>query len=233
MHDPDGPPVLPMRESAGGEFIPSAAPPKPVPVRPAGPRGPRRSRLTPTPIGEPKLRVPDIEEPEFLKRGRHLEQTGRTRRILLVTGSVVLLLALAAQVVSTFRNVLAAQFPDAKPALAGACTVLGCRIELPAQIDALAIETGELLTLDDSAFSFTTLLRNQSSLVQAWPHIELELTDTNDKPLLRRVFTPVDYLPKDTASGAGFAAHSEQPIKLYFRLDEIKPSGYHIAVFYP
>jgi hypothetical protein len=47
---------------------------------------------------------------------------------------------------------------------------------------------------------------------------------------VRRVFAPADYLPKGAA--AGFAAHGEQAVKLYFQLDQLKPSGYHIAVFY-
>ena len=72
-----------------------------------------------------------------------------------------------------------------------------------------------------------------SSLAQAWPHIELTLTDANDKPLVRRVFKPAEYLPRDAAPAKGFAGRSEQPVKLYFELNQIKASGYHIAVFYP
>ncbi len=149
-------------------------------------------------------------------------------------GAAVLALLLLAQGVSTFRNVLAARYPAARPALAGACAVIGCKIELPAQIDALAVETGELQALDaNGTFSFTTLLRNQGELVQAWPHLELDLTDANDKPLVRRVFTPADYLPPGSAPAKGFAARSEQPVKLYFQLNQIKASGYHLAIFYP
>ena len=34
-------------------------------------------------------------------------------------------------------------------------------------------------------------------------------------------------------SAKGFAGRSEQPIKLFFQLDGIKASGYHLAIFYP
>jgi predicted Zn finger-like uncharacterized protein len=196
----------------------------------------RRSRLTPTNIAAPKLRVPasaDADEPEFVKRSRKLEESGRTRRLLLIAGAVVLALLLVSQLLLSFRNVLAARYPAARPVLGAGCALLGCRIGLPAQIENLAIETGELTTLGVDTYSLTTLLRNQGSLVQAWPSIQLELTDAGDKPVLRRVFGPADYLPQGVSAAAGFAARSEQPVRLTFALAELKPSGYHIAVFYP
>lgn len=186
------------------------------------------------PIPAPPPPPPVEDEPEFVRSSRLREETGATRRRLMGVGAAVLALLLLAQSVSTFRNVLAARYPAARPALAGACAVIGCKIELPAQIDALAVETGELQALDaNGTFSFTTLLRNQGELVQAWPHLELDLTDANDKPLVRRVFTPADYLPPGSAPAKGFAARSEQPVKLYFQLNQIKASGYHLAIFYP
>jgi predicted Zn finger-like uncharacterized protein len=225
-------PAPPLRAPLGSDFpyTPAAS----IPPR-AGPRTKpgRRSKLTPTKIAPPKLRIPETDEPEFVKRSREQEQTGKTRRILMAAGAAVLLLALAAQAVVSFRNVWAARFPAAKPALATACALLGCRVQLPTQIDNLAIETGELQTLGANAYSLTTQLRNNGDLVQAWPNIELALTDANDKPLLRRVFTPAEYLAPGARPGTGFAPRAEQPIKLYFELDQLKPSGYHIAIFYP
>lgn len=233
-HDDGMPPALPLRASAGAEFpeTASATAPKSARAKATEART-RRSRLTPTRIEAPKLRVPETDEPEFVKRSRKQEQSGRTRRILMGVGAAVLLLALAAQVVLNFRNVLAARYPGARPALGAACALLGCRVELPTQIDNLAIENGELSTLGPDTYSLNTLLRNQGSLVQAWPSIELELTDANDKPVLRRVFTPAEYLPQGTSAAAGFGARSEQPIKLHFALAELKPSSYHIFIFYP
>jgi hypothetical protein len=111
--------------------------------------------------------------------------------------------------------------------------VFGCRVELPARIDNLTIEQGELTALGGNAYSLATLLHNQGNLAQAWPSIELTLNDANDKPLLRRVFVPAEYLAQGVTPAAGFAARAEQPVKLYFQLDQLKPSGYRIAVFYP
>jgi predicted Zn finger-like uncharacterized protein len=175
----------------------------------------------------------DTDEPGFVKRDRRRQKFGKATTIAMSLGSLLLVGALAAQGLTTFRNQIAAAMPPLKPALLAACTALGCKIELPAQIDDLSIEQGELQTLSDTAFSFTTLLRNQGATAQAWPHIELVLDDANDKRILRRVFTPRDYLGADAPVDKGFAPHTEQSVKLYFELKELKASGYHIAVFYP
>ncbi|MRW85146.1 DUF3426 domain-containing protein [Pseudoduganella sp. FT26W] len=173
------------------------------------------------------------DEPGFVKRDRQRQKYGKAATIAMSLGSVLLVAALLGQAVTTFRNALAAAMPPLKPALTAACTALGCKIELPTQIDDLMIEQGELQTLSDTAFSFTTLLRNQSATAQSWPSIELTLDDANDKRILRRVFTPRDYLSADIALDKGFAPHTEQAVKLYFELHDLKASGYHIAVFYP
>ncbi len=173
------------------------------------------------------------EEPGFVKRDRQRRKVGKAATIIMSLGSVLLVAALFGQAITTFRNTLAAAMPPLKPALTAACNALGCKIELPTQIDDLTIEQGELQTLSDTAFSFTTLLRNQSKTAQAWPSIELTLDDANDKRILRRVFSPRDYLSADVAQDKGFAPHTEQAVKLYFELHDLKASGYHIAVFYP
>lgn len=173
------------------------------------------------------------EEPGFVKRDRQRQKFGKAATIFMSLGSVLLVAALLAQAVTTFRNSIAATVPALKPALTAACQTLGCKIELPTQIDDLTIEQGELQTLSETTFSFTTLLRNQSNTAQAWPSIELVLDDDKDKPVLRRVFTPRDYLQADAATEHGFAPHTEQAVKLYFELHDLKASGYHIAVFYP
>ena len=234
-------PLLLMRASAS----PAPAPPfMPKPAVDAA-RSARRNaatKTTPAPhaaapgalLAEPApLPQPGPHEPEFVKIGRRKAQTGRRRRLVLGAGSALLLLALAVQGIVTFRNVLAARHPQTRAPLALACAVIGCKVELPARIDALSVETGELQSLGANTFSFTTSLRNQASLVQAWPYLELALTDANDKPLVRRVFTPTDYLPQGVAPAKGIAPRSEQAVRLTFELNQVKASGYHIAIFYP
>ncbi|MGK5078033.1 DUF3426 domain-containing protein [Janthinobacterium sp. HLX7-2] len=173
------------------------------------------------------------DEPTFVTQGRHREQSGKALRVAMAIGSVTLLILLFVQVMTTFRNPLAAQFPQWKPSLVALCKLSGCQVDLPAQIEALSIEQGELQTLKEQTFSYVSLLRNQSRSVQAWPSIELILNDANDKPVLRRVIAPRDYLPASIDVSKGLAPRSEQTIKVYFALDQLTASGYHIAIFYP
>lgn len=177
--------------------------------------------------------LPPVEEPAFVTQGRRREQSGKALRVAMAAGAVALLLLLLLQVMTTFRNPLAAQFPQFKPALAALCSISGCQVDLPAQIEALAIEQGELQTLAPYRFSYVSQLRNLGRSAQAWPNIELILNDDDGKPVLRRVVAPRDYLPAGTDVAKGFAPRSEQNIKLYFSLDQLTASGYHIAIFYP
>ncbi|MCA1857988.1 DUF3426 domain-containing protein [Massilia oculi] len=237
------PPPLLLRES-GPATVTLPLPPSAPPVAPRTPRTKaakaakaadaraRRARPAPASIEAPKP-PPEPDEPAFVRRTRQRERSGKTLRIALATGSVVLLLVLAAQLVRSFHDPLAARYPAFKPALVSLCGLLGCRVELPTRIEQLVIDTGELTTLGGNAYTFTTQLRNQGDTVQAWPSLELTLSSADDKPLVRRVFGPRDYLPAGPLLAAGFPARAEQPVKLHFRVEEPAPSGYHVAVFYP
>ena len=174
-------------------------------------------------------------EPDFVRRARRQQRTGRALRILMNFVSFVLLIGLLAQATYTFRSQIAAWLPETAPALVNACGIIGCRVDLPAQIDAVSIESNELQALpsNQNTFVLTTLLRNRSAIVQAWPNIELTLNDANEKAIVRRVFMPRDYLPSAQDVTKGFAANWEQPIKLFFEVSQLKASGYRVYLFYP
>jgi predicted Zn finger-like uncharacterized protein len=222
------------RESAGIAYSPAAAQAR-VRGKKAGRSAPAVPRAAPKPTPPPPARPVDADEPEFIKLGRAREESGRLRTQLTAAGCILLAIVLAVQLFASSRDVLAARYPAIRPLALSLCAAFGCRIQLPAQIDTLAVETGELQTLGNDAYTFTTLLRNQGTLVQAWPNLELTLHDAANKPLVRRIFAPRDYLPTpaQATAGTGFGARTEQPVKLSFRLNGLKPSGYHIAIFYP
>lgn len=177
----------------------------------------------------------DYEEPAFVRQGRRRQRIGRALRIFMAVGSVILLIGLLAQSAYVFRDQIAARFPQARPALVEACRYIDCQVGLPAHADSVSIESSELQTLSttDNTFVLTVLLRNQGSTAQAWPHIELTLNDANEKPIVRRVFAPRDYLLPAQDFSQGFAPNSEQPAKLFFKLSQLKASGYRVYLFYP
>jgi hypothetical protein len=177
----------------------------------------------------------ESDEPAFVIQGRRRQRIGRILRVTLWITSGLLLLSLLGQGAYLFRNQLAAWFPQTKPALITMCALLDCQVTLPSQIDSVSIESSELQALapQKNIFALTLLLRNYSATAQAWPHIELTLTDTNEKALVRKIFTPWDYLPPKQDLSKGFASNSEQPVKIPFELLQLKASGYRVYLFYP
>ena len=119
--------------------------------------------------------------------------------------------------------------------LIAACQPLRCTVGLQKQIDQLSIESNELqaATPDQPTLTMNLLLRNRADIALAWPDIELTLNDDDDKALIRRVFTPAEYLPSVQLIDAGIAADAEQAIKLSFAMTQGTASGYRVYLFYP
>ena len=188
----------------------------------------RKKAETPEPLNE-------HEEPSFVKSDRRRQRLSRGMRILMGFTSFVLLLSLLGQGAYIFRNQIAARWPQAKPLLLQGCEILGCSVGLPAQIEAVSIESNELQALpaNKDIFVLSILLRNHSQTIQAWPNIELTLIDTNEKAIARRIFTPRDYVPAAHDVAKGIGAVSEQSIKILFELSQLKAAGYRVYLFYP
>ncbi|WP_151635722.1 DUF3426 domain-containing protein [Noviherbaspirillum aerium] len=177
----------------------------------------------------------DYEEPGFVREARRKQRMTRGLNVFMVLASALLLGILLAQAAYVFRDQIAAYIPQIRPLLAAACARSGCQVGLPAEVDSVSIESSELQALapDSDSFGLTVLLRNRGNTAQAWPSIELTLNDSSEKPLLRRVFAPRDYLPAGQDLNQGFPAKSEQAFKLHFRLSQLKAAGYRVYVFYP
>lgn len=177
----------------------------------------------------------EYEEPAFVRQGRRRQRIGRVLRVVMLVGSVLLLLGLIGQGAYVFRDQIAVRFPGTRPLLNEACAYIGCQVGLPSQIDYVSIESSELQVLspDSNVFTLSALLRNRGATDEAWPYLELTLNDANDKPIVRRVFTPRDYLPTPQDAQKGFGQKSEQSIKLFFEVSQLKPSGYRLYLFYP
>lgn len=165
----------------------------------------------------------------------HLDASGRivgdsTRRPLwpFVTAAVILVGALMAQMAYHFRAELTQRMPE----LAGTYAALNIAIPLPRNVDLVTIETSDLQS--DNARGLLVLqatLKNRAPYAQAWPALELTLTDTNDTVVARRVLNAADYLPPK-ADAASFAGASEIGLKLWLEAKQ-PAAGYRLYVFYP
>ncbi|MCB5208334.1 DUF3426 domain-containing protein [Methylovorus mays] len=153
-----------------------------------------------------------------------------------LSGSVALLLfiTLILQFAYFQRNTLALAWPSSKPYLQLACGMLKCTIELPKDANKLVIDDANLV--EDGEYEglliLTSTLVNQATHVQAYPRLELTLTDANDQAVLRRTFAPAEYLPANIVAASGIAAGKELPIKLLITADHQTVSGYRLFVNY-
>ena len=150
---------------------------------------------------------------------------------------VALLLALvfAGQVVFHFRSEIAVTVPALRPALEALCRSLDVDLPLPRHVELVSIETSDLQA-DPARSNLLVLnasLRNRANYGQAYPSLELSLTDTTDGAIARRVLRPAEYLPQNLLDGKVFAANSDVAVRLWIEAKDISAAGYRLYVFYP
>lgn len=152
-----------------------------------------------------------------------------------VVGGVIAALAIVGQLMMHYRTDIIAQSPNTKPLFVAACELFGCQIALPHKIDLIGIDASDLAPDDKrpGTLHLTATLRNRASFPQAWPHLEVTLTDAQERPLLRRALAPTEYLPADVGAGAGFPARADQLVQLTLTATDVPAVGYRLYVFYP
>ena len=184
-------------------------------------------RFVPEPVPErPAARDAFVEIEDKLKKRRFFW--------LWLIGVLLLLASLGAQGLYFFRSDLAARHPEFKPFLQQFCGVLQCSIRLPANPDLLSIETSNLEAdpQQDNLVALNAILRNRAKLAQEYPQLELTLTDTQDRMIARRIFTPGEYA-KSADLNRGMAPNEEVTVKLNLDLGDLKAAGYRVFLFYP
>lgn len=157
------------------------------------------------------------------------------RRWPWVIASLLALAALGVQALLAFRVELAVLMPETRPALAGLCKLANCDVGLPTKVALVGIEASDLHP--DNArkgqLTLTATLKNRAPFAQAFPHLELTLTDTADKAIARKVMAPADYLPPKTMLAQGMPANADVAFAVSVDPGELAASGYRLYLFYP
>ena len=146
-----------------------------------------------------------------------------------VVGALLLLIALLGQLAYHYRTDIVLRMAWLQPLYAA----LGVDIPLPRNPSLVSIETSDLQS--DNArglFVLQATLKNRAAFAQAWPALELSLTDTNDAVVVRRVMYAAEYLPPGTASDA-FPANGDVAVRLWIEAKDLGASGYRLYIFYP
>ena len=159
----------------------------------------------------------------------------KTVRWPFVIVALLLALVLAGQLLFRFRSEIAITIPSLRPILEELCQVLDADIPLPRHVELVSIETSDLQS-DPARGNLLVLnatLRNRANYGQAYPSLELSLTDTQDAAIARRVFPPGEYLSAKTPKDQPFAANSDVAVRVWIEAKDISAAGYRLYVFYP
>jgi predicted Zn finger-like uncharacterized protein len=180
--------------------------------------------------------ISDDEERESIIEA--LEEPPRSRRLaawLWAFGALIMLAVLVAHAAYQFRGELAARYPELRPHLSAMCSNLECEIPLPRKSELVSIEGSDLHPegAQKNRLALAATIRNNAPYAQAYPYLELTLTDRRDQALARRVFQPRDYLRAGADVAAGIAANSDVAISMMIEVRDLEASGYRIYVFYP
>jgi predicted Zn finger-like uncharacterized protein len=144
----------------------------------------------------------------------------------------LLAIALAAQSAYFLRDTLASRLPETRPALERACALLGCTLSLPKDLNQLRIVGSDLQIEGNGQLRLALTLGNRAAHPQAWPVLNLTLSDQAGKPLARRSFAPSEYLGSAERIAAGMPARSEQPLDLPLTVRDLAPMGFDLRLSY-
>ncbi len=148
-------------------------------------------------------------------------------------GVTFTLITLILQATLHYRTDLATKYPAVRPWLEAFCAHAHCVVELPSNPDLVSIEASDLHPGRKGELELTATLKNRADYTQAWPHLELTLTDGIDKPIVRKIITPSEYLPPSQVEADGFAANSDQSVQLALDPGTLPAAGYRLYLFYP
>lgn len=148
--------------------------------------------------------------------------------------ATILVLVLLGQGLYFFRNQLARSLPESKPLLQQLCVPIGCEISLPQEINLLSIDDSGIqqdATLQ-GVIRLSSTITNRAKFSQAYPKLEVTLTDERDMPKVRRVFLPSDYLRKQVNQSEGIQAGESIPVEMALMTDAENISGFRILLAY-
>lgn len=171
---------------------------------------------------------------DFLDKTKLIRPVKKPNIWLWLLFALVLSLIAIAQSIYYLRNEIAIYYPNTKPYLVKACEKIACSIDLPRKIEFIIIDDSDIQ--EDAEYAglmrLSSTLINQAGFSQAYPNLELTLTDVDDKPKLRRIFKPKEYLPKDADIASGLTPGEEVKIKLAMTTQGETVAGYRVFVTY-
>jgi len=142
------------------------------------------------------------------------------------------LFGLLGQILVQERDRISAFKPGLKSWFVSLCGPLQCKVSPLRLVDSITIDSSALTRLQEGTYRINLVLKNASPVEVATPAIELTLTNSLEKPLVRRVIHPEEFTQQPTLSAA-----AELPATFTFSMNTTEVSermtGYRLIAFYP
>ena len=161
----------------------------------------------------------------------------RARLVFYALAIVLLVLLVAAQAAFHFRDAIVTFWPVARPVFARLCATTGCAIRplRDVAMSQLSIEASDLQAdpAHRGLLILTATVRNRADWPLAYPHLELTLTDAQDRIVVRRALAPADYAGGTADLQRGIAPNNEIALKVFIDASATSQAGYRLYMFYP
>ena len=157
----------------------------------------------------------------------------RMGKVVLSLLAISLIVAAVIQWLYWERDRLVATNPQWRPLLQQFCQHLNCSVRAMQRIESVVIDAATFNKLGVDGYRLSFNIKNLSGVTLAMPSVELTLTDSQERILVRRVLSRQDLLVVSDDLPAG----SELPVTVVMRirLNEALPRamGYRLLAFYP
>jgi predicted Zn finger-like uncharacterized protein len=182
----------------------------------------------------PEATAPNATIPDFLAD----DPASRRARWLWLGAVLLAAIVIVAQFGYRFRAELAAAAPQARDPMRLLCRPFGCEVPLPRRPELMSIDSSELQAdaKREGLIVLNAVIRNRARFPQDYPALELTLTDEADRPVLRRVLAPTEYLEqarRDELVRQGIAGGTEAVLRVFLDTSRTRATGYRLYLFYP
>ena len=185
--------------------------------------------------------VAAFHDVSFLRQARREAFWKKTsvRAVIGVLG-LVLLALLGLQYVLQYKDSLALTDPRWPPVLQAVCQPLNCAVKPLRRVESMVIDSSSFSKSGPDSFRLNFILKNTADLPLEAPLLELTLTDTQDKAILRRILTAAQFgysaetLLPARAEVAGAVSFSVANVDSRpASVSAAAVAGYRVLVFYP
>ena len=156
----------------------------------------------------------------------------QTRLPFWILGNLLLLTIFLAQGIYFYGSDLVRWTPSLKPVLAAACQRMGCTLTPPQDINLIDLVEARVAPHPkfNKALRIRATLVNRAPFSQAFPVMEVTLSDNSGQVVARRAFKPSEYLEKSGAEDTLMPPNVAIPVLLDVTHPDNRALGYEIRL---